>query len=633
MKTRCPNCLCAIELVDLSAETLPCPSCGSLISFLGSAEETTIHDAHQDIQLAHFNLQEKLGSGQFGTVWKAYDTILKREVAIKVLHHGLRQREQLEAFFREARTVARLQHPHIVQVFEVGNASEPYIVSELILGSSMKEQLASFVDRPQRIAELCAKLARALAHAHEQGIVHRDLKPANILLDEEGDPHIADFGLAKFDAAEVTIATDGQVLGTPAYMSPEQAAGKSHYVTPESDLYSLGVILFELLTGTRPFRGGKTQLTIQIQRVDPPDPRAIRATIPRELSAICLKCLEKAKERRYATGIELAEDLEAYLRNEPITARPWPLSRRIARTLKRRSWPLAMTAILLLITIVIAGALRAKRPDWWATAPVVSLTTEPAEARVLLTPLDEQTLRPQPDLMIDAGKSPIRRKLPPGRYLVTAYVNETRFHEVIRTIPDKDAAGALMFRHRQWKRDQKGVVELPAIRLFQQEDFQSRMLELPERTSEFQIEGPPQSFRVPGFFVDPHELNQAEVQLAARSLGIDVGSADEEPAKLSFDQSVAILEVLGKRLPNELELLRIQQDPAWSSRLIGLNEPPAEWTYSASRFTPGRVVTIGSKRNFVVPQEQAGRVGFRGARSIRPRKTAADFVTELKGEH
>jgi WD40 repeat protein len=292
----------------------------------------------QRSRLGKWKLLEVVGSGSFGTVYKALDTELHRMVAVKVPHQGsLASREDVDRFLREARSAAQLQHAGIVAVHEAGQCDGTYyLVSEFIPGMTLRQRLAGERLSFPQAAELLARVAEALHCAHEHGVIHRDIKPSNILLDREGQPHLADFGLAKRQVGESTLTTVGQVLGTPAYMSPEQACGESHRVDGRSDLYSLGVVFYELLTGELPFRGTSQMLLAQVLEEEPRPPRRLNDGIPRDLETICLKCLRKEPQRRYASAQALADDLRRFRAGEPIQARPLGAWARAAKWARRR---------------------------------------------------------------------------------------------------------------------------------------------------------------------------------------------------------------------------------------------------------------------------------------------------------
>ncbi|HEV3261496.1 MAG TPA: protein kinase, partial [Gemmataceae bacterium] len=275
MQILCPNCSDVIELAKLPSKQITCSACGS--SFRLEQESTTGWDPAQGRRrVGKFELLDVVGMGSFGTVYRARDTELDRVVAIKVPRTGSLGGSSgaADRFLREARSVAQLRHPSIVPVYEAGqHEGVPYLVCEFVQGVTLSDRLSGERFVASAAADLVAAVADALQYAHEHGVVHRDVKPSNIMLDEDGRPHVMDFGLAKRDAGEVTVTLEGQVLGTPAYMSPEQARGEGHTVDGRSDVYSLGVILYQLLTRSLPFQGNPRMQMHQVLHQEPTPPR------------------------------------------------------------------------------------------------------------------------------------------------------------------------------------------------------------------------------------------------------------------------------------------------------------------------------------------------------------------------
>jgi len=286
--------------------------------------ETSVRAVQTPGELGDYELLEEVGRGGQGVVFRARQKSLNRIVALKVI--GLGQwatQAHLRRFRLEAEAAASLDHPCIVPIYEIGERDgQCYFSMKFIEGGQLDEVVSNTPMSFRQVVELVAKVARTVHYAHEHGILHRDIKPGNILLDKKGEPHLTDFGLARLVESESTVTRSVEVLGTPSYMAPEQAAGNNIKLTRAADVYGVGAVFYYLLTGHPPFAGGTTYETIKLLlETDQRPPRLWNAKVDRDLSTICQKCLEKDPKRRYPSALELAEDLERWLRHEPIHAR------------------------------------------------------------------------------------------------------------------------------------------------------------------------------------------------------------------------------------------------------------------------------------------------------------------------
>src|SRR5438034_6612441 len=271
-----------------------------------------------------YELLEEVGRGGQGVVYRAHQKSLNRTVALKVIDLGQWATEaHLKRFRREAEAAASLDHPRIVPIYEVGERDgQCYFSMQFVEGGQLDEVVSRRPMSIRQAAELIGKVARTVHYAHEHGILHRDIKPGNVLLDAKGEPHLTDFGLARLVESESTVTRTMEVLGTPSYMAPEQAVGNNAAVSSVTDVYGVGAVFYQLLTGHPPFAGGTTYQTIKLLLdTEPRQPRLWNPKIDRDLSTICLKCLEKDPKRRYSSALALAEDLERWLKYEPIAAR------------------------------------------------------------------------------------------------------------------------------------------------------------------------------------------------------------------------------------------------------------------------------------------------------------------------
>jgi len=378
-----------------------CPKClldlGRLFQGPLTIEESSSDTSADPLSLPDYKLLERIGRGGMGVVYRARQLSLNRIVALKVIAAGeLASPAGLARLRREAEAAAKLDHPNIVSIFEIGeHEANPYLAMRFVDGVSLADKVVEYSpcfhsdagkrsnvhQRQCDIVHLVSLVARAVHYAHGRGVLHRDLKPSNILLDREGIPHLTDFGIAKFLDHEAGLTQTAELLGTPFYMSPEQAAGKP--LSAATDIYSLGVILYELLTGRRPFQGERpVDVLRKVIDEEPVAPNLVNKSVDRDLSIVCLKCLDKDPRRRYGSALALAEDLERWQRKEPVEARPAGAILRLRRW-TRRNPALAILIGGLTVGMAITLALLAKARDEQARKSIALAILRTETARQL----------------------------------------------------------------------------------------------------------------------------------------------------------------------------------------------------------------------------------------------------------
>ena len=305
--------------------------------------------SRMQMEFGDYELLEEIGRGGQGVVYRARQKSLNRTVALKVI--GLGQwasTPHLKRFRQEAEAAASLEHPQIVPIYEIGERDGScYFSMKFVEGGQLDEVLRREPMSSRRAAELFVKIARTVQFAHERGILHRDIKPGNILLDKHGEPYLTDFGLARLIEQESTVTNSFDVLGTPSYMPPEQAAGQAKELTPAADVYSLGAVFYQMLTGQAPFAGGTSYETVRlVMETEPKNPRLWNSRVDIDLATICLKSLEKDPQRRYPSALALAEDVERWLRREPIRARRSGIFTRGKKRLQRNNLPAQLSSFI-----------------------------------------------------------------------------------------------------------------------------------------------------------------------------------------------------------------------------------------------------------------------------------------------
>ena len=361
----CPICgSVAIEQVPTAADNPP-PATVAFEAVTLPPRPSSAAPTRDWPTIPGYVLLSVLGRGGMGIVYKARQVKLNRLVALKMILAGSHAGEEDLARFRlEAEAVAAVQHANIVQIYEIGESEgRPFFSLEFVEGGSLADHLKETHLKTRQAAQLVEVLARAMHVAHKRGLVHRDLKPANVLMTEDGTPKITDFGLAKKLDVEKGQTRSGAIMGTPSYMAPEQAGGKK--VGPAADTYALGAILYQLVTGRPPFQADTPVDTVlQVISDDPVPPRTLRPRTPRDLETICLKCLQKEPNQRYATAAELAEDLHRFQVGEPIRARPIGITGRFLKWTRRRP-ALASLFVFIPLVLILAGVIAVSSRTWF----------------------------------------------------------------------------------------------------------------------------------------------------------------------------------------------------------------------------------------------------------------------------
>ncbi len=486
--------------------------------------------------LSHYQIEQRIGQGAAAEVWKASDTMTGRRVALKIPRWADHSIDQRLRFLREGRVLSRLDHPGIVGLYEMGHDGVlPYLAIEYVDGGALRDALRAGPLPPTRAAELCRSLAEALDHAHQKGVLHRDIKPGNILLRYDGEPVLTDLGLAKDGAESGDLTEHGDILGTIAYMAPEQAAGRSAEADERSDIYGVGAVLYESLTGRQPAlpnagsrAGNLTGIGLDARRLQP--------AAPSDLAAICLKATQTLPADRYATAADLAADLRRYLEGQTVQARHpsrWALGLR--RAVESR-WT-ATAAIITASAVVLANVMGPAPGD--AALRDVQVLVDPPTARVAFVPLGDRGDSPDPrQAVFGRGEGRIQARLAPGPYLVVAVTPDGGFHEVYRVVRAIDNVIGSPGKYRTNAALPTGGVRLPPIQVPSAEV--SGDMVYVDGTPGYApggAEGATGRFAIPAYYMDVIEHRN------------DDGGAWTG----SYFMAIDIAERLGKRLPTELE--------------------------------------------------------------------------------
>jgi serine/threonine protein kinase/formylglycine-generating enzyme required for sulfatase activity len=573
MQFRCPNCDHPIQIRDVPVqphdrtEAVTCPSCQSKISL--SSDSTNTHIPIDGLSIGHLDLQQIVGEGAFGTVYKAWDRNLQRAVAIKLPRQDRMRADSGKSFLREARASAKIHHPNVVQVYEVGQSESGfYIVSEFIEGITLSEWLKIRDLTPEAASRLMITICRAVQAAHDAEVIHRDLKPGNVLMDTSNTPHVADFGLARQSGTDITVTHDGRIVGTPSYMSPEQARGNRDEVTRLSDVWSLGVMLYEMVVQCRPFVATDSHSVLyRILTDEPQQPRKLRPSLPIDLQTIILKALEKKPSDRFQSASAMADDLQRFLDNKPIEAKPTARLRRIIKWSQRNPRLAAVSSFCAMLLVVVVALLLRSKPeatDIVRTFPIqikCSLDGQPAPSdqsvRWAAVPIDPgmRSLR-ESDAVRNTG-SVFQCELPPGEYLFVVEAEGYGFHEVYRVVPESPQTLTRLFNHQSTELLPGGVVGLPEVRIRPSTDVTSNMAFIAGGAFEM---GDKDTSRlahqrqVDSFWIDSREVTVSEYkQFSSTDESFLKAPGDHAVVDLTFFEALAYAEFAGKRLITERE--------------------------------------------------------------------------------